>query len=188
MSDWDDLEGVTPRISSQDAERLLSGTSDVDETHELADVSAVLGALRQSAEPDELSGLDSVLAAFGAAVVTAQTVPSTQRTFPMIKKRLTGKSLAAIGVITLVSASAAAAAGVVPTPFSAPRASVAKSMHFASDDSTDETVAGNTTTTTDKVESDEATEVAAVDAADAADDARATPRVLTGNGRPRSGF
>ena len=127
MSDWDDLEGVTPRISSEDAERLLSGASGIDETHELADLSAVLGALREPAEPAELSGLDSVLDAFGAAVVTAQLDPSMQRTLPMTKKRLTGKSLAAIGVITLVSAGAAAAAGVVPTPFSAPRPSVASS-------------------------------------------------------------
>ena len=80
MSDWDDLEHVTPRISSEDAERLLSGTSSVDETDELADVSAVLGALRRSAEPDEFSGLDSALAAFGAAVVTAQTLPRLKDT------------------------------------------------------------------------------------------------------------
>jgi hypothetical protein len=166
MSDWDDLEPVTPRISSQDAERLLSGTSNVDETDELADVSAVLAALRQSAEPDELSGLDSVLAAFGAAVVTAQALPSTLRTFPMTKKRLTRKSLAAIVGITLVSAGAAAASGVVSTPFSAQRPSVASSMHFAPKDSTDETDADETTPATDKVESDDATEVAAADAAD----------------------
>ena len=163
MSDWDDLEPVTPRISSQDAERLLSGTSDVDETHELADVSAVLGALRQSAEPDELSGLDSVLAAFGAAVVTAQADPSTQRTFPMTKKRLTRKSLAAIVGITLVSAGAAAASGVVSTPFSAQRPSVASSMHFAPKDSTDETDADETTPATDEVDSDDATETDAKD-------------------------
>jgi|GEM_PF-5354175 len=169
MSDWDDLEPVTPRISGQDAERLLSGTSNVDASDELADVSAVLGALRQSAEPDELSGLDSVLAAFGAAAVTAQALPSTLRTFPMTKKRLTRKSLAAIVGITLVSAGAAAAGGVVSTPFSAQRPSVAKSMHFASDDQTDETDADETTPATDEVDSDDATEVAKAD--DSADDA-----------------
>jgi hypothetical protein len=168
MSDWDDLEPVTPEISSQDVERLLSGNSDVDETHELADVSAVLGALRQSAEPDELSGLDSALAAFGAAVVTAQALPSTLRTFPMTKKRLTRKSLAAIVGITLVSAGAAAAGGVVSTPFSAQRPSVAKSMHFASGDSTDETDADETTPATVEVAND-ATEVAKAD--ESADDA-----------------
>jgi hypothetical protein len=169
MSDWDDLERVTPRISSQDAERLLSGTPDVVENHELADVSAVLGALRQSAEPDELSGLDSALAAFGAAVVTAQALPSTLRTFPMTKKRLTRKSLAAIVGITLVSAGAAAAGGVVSTPFSAQRPSVAKSMHFASGESTDETDADETTAATEAVESDDATQVAKAD--ESADDA-----------------
>ncbi|MEY2522189.1 MAG: hypothetical protein QOJ66_754, partial [Ilumatobacteraceae bacterium] len=157
-------------ISSQDVERLLSGNSDVDETHELADVSAVLGALRQSAEPDELSGLDSALAAFGAAVVTAQALPSTLRTFPMTKKRLTRKSLAAIVGITLVSAGAAAAGGVVSTPFSAQRPSVAKSMHFASDDQTDETDANETTPATDEVDSHDATKVAKTDdATDATD-------------------
>ncbi|MEY2523925.1 MAG: hypothetical protein QOJ66_2490, partial [Ilumatobacteraceae bacterium] len=171
MSDWDDLQPVTPEISSQDVERLLSGNSDVDETHELADVSAVLGALRQSAEPDELSGLDSALAAFGAAVVTAQALPSTLRTFPMTTKRLTRKSLAAIVGITLVSAGAAAAGGVVSTPFSAQRPSVAKSMHFASGDSTDETDANETTPATDEVDSD-ANEVAKTDdATDATDNA-----------------
>jgi hypothetical protein len=172
MSESDDLEHVTPRISNEDAERLLSGPSSVHETDELADVSAVLGALRQSAEPDELSGLDSALAAFGAAVVTAQAPPSTLRTFPMTKKRLTRKSLAAIVGITLVSAGAAAAGGVVSTPFSAQRPSVAKSMHFASDDQTDETDADETTAVTDEVDSDDATEVAKTDEAtdDSADD------------------
>ena len=171
MSDWDDLEHVTPRISSEDAERLLSGTSSIDETDELADVGAVLGALRQSAEPDELSGLDSALAAFGAAVVTVQAPPSTLRTFPMTKKRLTRKSLAAIVGITLVSAGAAAAGGVVSTPFSAQRPSVAKSMHFASDDQTDETDADETTPATDEVDSDDATEVAKTDDATEATEA-----------------
>ena len=91
----------------------------------------------------------------------------------MTKKRLTRKSLAAIVGITLVSAGAAAAGGVVSTPFSAQRPSVAKSMHFASDDSTEETDADVTTTATNKVESDDATEVAKADdsADDAADDA-----------------
>ena len=51
MSDWDDLEGVTPRISNEDAERLLSGATGIDETHELADLSVVFGALRGPAEP-----------------------------------------------------------------------------------------------------------------------------------------
>jgi len=168
MSDWDDLEPVTPEISSQDVERLLSGTSGDYETHEFAEVSAVLGALRQSAEADELSGLDSVLAAFAATVVTADADSSTQRTFSMTKKRLTRKSLAAIVGITLVSAGAAAAGGVVSTPFSAQRPSVAKSMHFASDDAIDETDADETAPATDEVDSDDATEVAKTD--DATDD------------------
>ena len=170
MSDWDDLEGVTPRISSEEAERLLSGTAGIDGTHDLSDLSIVLGALRGPADAAEFSGLPSVLVAFGAADVTAHTDPSTSRTLPMTKRRLTRKSLAAIGVITLVSAGAAAAAGVVPTPFSAPRPSVAtsKSTDIDSDDSTDDTVAEDTvvdtTPTTDEVKDADTTEVAAADA------------------------
>ena len=119
MSDWDDLEGVTqPRISSDDAEHLVAGTfSGTDETHDLADLSAVFQALRLPAEPSELVGLDAAAAAFGAAVVTMQTDLSTARKQPMMKKLLTGKAIAAIGLVTFVSAGAAAAAGVVPTPF-----------------------------------------------------------------------
>ena len=162
MSDWDDLDGVTPRISSEDAERLLSGTAGIDETGDLGDVNAVLSALRQSAGPDELTGLDSVIGAFGAAVVTAQTDPSTQRTVPMMKKRLTGKTLAAIGVFTLVSAGAAAAAGVVPSPFSSSKPPAATSHGTEADDSTDESVAEDTavdtTPTTDEVETTAAAE------------------------------
>jgi hypothetical protein len=169
MSDWDDLEDVTPRISSEDAERLLSGTAGIDGIHDLSDLSTVLDALREPADATELSGLPAVLVAFGAADVTAHSDPSTPRTLPM-KKRLTRKSLAAIGVITLVSAGAAAAAGVVPTPFSASRPSVATSTHGDTDDSTDETIAEDTavdtTPTTDEVEADETTEVAQVDDAD----------------------
>ena len=164
MSGWDDLEGVTPRISHEDAERLLSGTPGIEETRELADLSAVLGALREPAEPAELAGLASVLVAFGASDVAEQTDPTTPRTLPMMKKRLTRKSLAAIGVIVLASAGAAAAAGVVPTPFSAPRPSVATSTH--GDDSTDDTVAEetalDTTPTTEQTEAAETTEVAEV--------------------------
>ena len=155
MSDWDDLEDVTPGISSEDAERLLSGASGIDQTRALADVSAVLGALRAPAEPTELAGLASVLAAFGAATVTVHTDPSTQRTIPMINKRLTRKALAAIGVVTLVSAGAAAAAGVVPTPFSSSKPPASISRDNDADDSTDETAdeveATETTPTTDEV-------------------------------------
>ncbi len=160
MTGWDDLEGVTPKISSQDAERLLLGTSGNDETDELAELSAVLGALRQPAEPDELSGLASVLVAFGVADVTTLASPSPSRTLPMMKKRLTRKSLAAIGVITLVSAGAAAAAGVVPTPFSAPRPSVATPGGRVADDSTKEDDAVDTTSTTEEID---ATEIDATD-------------------------
>ena len=141
MSDWDDLEDVTPRISSEDTERLLSGASGIDETRELADVGAVLGALRAAAEPSELAGLASVLTAFGAATVTVHDDPSTQRTIPMTRKRLTGKALAAIGVMTLVSAGAAAAAGVVPTPFSSSKPPALISRDNDADDSTADSIA-----------------------------------------------
>lgn len=137
MSDWDDLDGVAqPHISDDDAERLLSGSSGFDEPGDLADVSAVFRALRRPAETSELAGLQSALAAFGAAVST-QPDPSSARTRPMTKKRLTRKALATIGVVTFISAGAAAAAGVVPTPFSS---SSPKSDTTAATDSDDDTI------------------------------------------------
>ncbi len=160
MSNWDDLDDVTPRISNEDAERMLSGASGIDETHDLADLNAVLGALRGPAEAAELTGLQSVLVAFGAAAVTPIDL-STPRTRPMMKKLLTGKALAAIGVITLASAGAAAAAGVVPTPFSAPRPSVAKPVD--ADDQTDETVSDEASATPTTAEADETTEIDATE-------------------------
>lgn len=182
MSDWDDLDDVTPRISNEDAERLLSGTPGIDGDPALADLSAVVSALRGPAEPAELTGLHSALAAFGAAVVTAQSDPPTARTRPMIKKLLTGKALAAIGVVTLASAGAAAAAGVVPTPFST-KTPVATSS--ANDDSTDDTdldavldTAVDTTPTTDATDATDppppASASSAVAAADDAADADAS--------------
>ena len=88
----------------------------------------------------------------------------------MMKKLLTGKALAAIGVTTLASAGAAAAAGVVPTPFSAPRPSVAKPFDADADDQTDETVSDETSATPTTDEADETTETEATetDAAKAA--------------------
>ena len=174
MSGWDDLHGVTPpRISPEDAERLLSGTSGAHASHEFAEITAVFGALRGPAEPAELEGVHAALAAFGAAVVTTQLDPSTARTRPMIRKLLTGKAIATIGVVTLISAGAAAAAGVVPTPFSAPRPSVS-TEHKADD--TDETLADDTTSSSEvaTTESTEPTEVAAAKAAVAADAAETT--------------
>ena len=177
MSDWDDLEPVTPWISNEDAERLLSGTFHVDGTDDLADLNAVLGALRGAADPGELVGLQAALVAFGAAGVTTHD-PSTARTRPMMKKLLTGKALAAIGVITLASAGAAAAAGVVPTPFSAPRPSVATSSEHAADEASDEAAADTTTTTIDEI--DDAP--IAVDAAKSAADVAETTSSTDGRG------
>ena len=176
MSGWDDLHGVTPpRISPEDAERLLSGAPGADAIHDFAEINAVFDALRRPAEPAELQGLHSALVAFGAAVVTTQTDPSTARTRPMIRKLLTGKAIATIGVVTLISAGAAAAAGVVPTPFSASRPLATTSTeHEADDDSdtTDETLAG-VTTSSSEVSTTESTEVDAAKAA-AADAAETT--------------
>ena len=170
MSDWDDLDGVTPPISNEDAERLLTGTFGIGETPQRADLSSVIGALRAPGEPAELAGLPSVLAAFGAAVVTAHPDPSIQTTIPMRRKRLTGKTLAAIGVFTLVSAGAAAAAGVVPSPFSSSKPPAATSHDTDADDSTDESdaedTAVDTTPTTDEVEAVETTAAAETTEAD----------------------
>ena len=176
MSGWDDLDDVTPpRISPEDAERLLSGAPGADAIHDVAEISAVFDALRGPAEPAELQGLHSALVAFGAAVVTTQLDPSTARTRPMMRKILTGKAIATIGVVTLISAGAAAAAGVVPTPFSSSRPLAATSTEHKADDDTDETLAGDTTSSTE-VSTTESTEVDAADAASkvAADDAAET--------------
>lgn len=175
MNDWDDLEDVTPRISNDDAERLLSGTSRIDEPSDLVDISEILAALREPADPAELTGLHSALVAFRAAVVATEFDPSTARTRLMFRKRLTRKTLAAIGVVTLVSAGAAAAGGL--SPFSAPRPSVTKTTHAEADDSTDEIVVADAldSTTTTKVDDDAQDEAAETetDAAKAADDAAA---------------
>jgi len=121
MSDWDDLDGVAqPHISGEDAERLLSGASGADPSGDLADVDAVFQALRRPAEPNELAGLESALAAFGTAAVTTHQASPHARTRTMIKRKLTSKTVATIGVVTFISAGAAAAAGVVPSPFSSP--------------------------------------------------------------------
>jgi hypothetical protein len=157
---------VTTRISNEDVERLLSGAQTIDESQRLADVSSVLHALRTPAEPDELTGLDSALAAFSPAVVTTPFDLRTARTRPMKKKLLTGKVLAAVGAITLASAGAAAAAGVVPSPFSAPRPSITESTertddeatnHNATEDTAADTTLG-TTATTEETERTDATE------------------------------
>jgi len=163
MSESDDLHDVTPPISSDDAERLLSGASVVEETPELADVNSVLRALRAPAESTELAGLASAVSAFGGGDVSVHSDPSTPRTIPMIRKRLTRKTLAAIGVVTLVSAGAAAAAGGVPSPFSSskPPASTAKDLddeatEVATEEATDEVEVTEPTSTTDGVETTEA--------------------------------
>jgi hypothetical protein len=159
MSDSDDLEDVTPRISSEDSERLLAGAAGLDDAAATAEVSSVLRALRGPAAANELTGLASVLTAFGTTTVNVQNYPSTQRTIPMIKKRLTSKTLAAIGVVTLVSAGAAAAAGGVPTPFSSkPPASLSKDVDAddLTEETDDEVSVTEATTTTDEVETTEA--------------------------------
>ena len=169
MSDWDDLEGVTPpRISNEDAERLLSGTSGIDETRELADLSALLGALRGPAEPAELAGLHSALAGFGASVVTDLFDPPTARTRPMYKKLLTGKAIATIGVVTLLSAGAAAASGGVPSPF-ASSPSVATATPADADHDDDQMVVDDVSPVVDEDEDSDSLETETD--ADKADDA-----------------
>ncbi len=168
MSGWDDLYDVTPHISSDDAERLLAGASGLDMPDGLADLTAVLGALRGPAEPAELAGLPIALASFGTAVGTTYSDPSTARTRPMLRKLLSGKAIATIGMVTLVSAGAAAASGGVLTPFSSSKPSAATSTEVDDDnEQSDDTVAVNTTPTTDEI-----TEAATLSAAEAeADDA-----------------
>ena len=169
MSGSDDLQGVTPWISNDDAERLLSGTL-ADDADDLAPLNTVLNALRSPAESAELVGLESALVAFVASVVTAQPNSTTARTRPMIKKLLSGKALAAIGAVTLVSAGAAAASGdVVPPSLSSKPPAVVASTEVP-DESTDKPakIARDTTPTTEE------TDAAELSVADEATDADAT--------------
>jgi hypothetical protein len=96
----------------------------------------------------------------------------------MIKKRLTRKTLAAIGVMTLVSAGAAAAAGGVPSPFSAARPSVSPSNDTDSDESTeesaDDTAAPDTSAETTPTTDESTAAAAAVDADETADSTDST--------------
>ncbi len=186
MSDWDDLEDVTqPRISEEEADRLVTGTaSGSDEARDVADLSAVFQALRQPAEPAELAGLHAAVAAFGDAVVTTmQTVPSTARTRPMFKKLLTGKAIAAIGVVTLASAGAAAAAGVVPSPFETSKPSAAaRSTHDSDDDiAVDDTDVDTTAVDTTAVATSVVDDTPTTDAPDLADEAKAADSTDTNN-------
>jgi len=137
MSDQDDLDGVTPRLSDADFERLLSGAPPMDDSQRLADLDKVMNALRTPPEPSEFTGLDSALAAFSGTVVATQ-IDSMGRVQPMKKRLLTGKALAGVAAITFASAGVAAAAGVVPTPFSASRPSIAAPTKHDDDDATDE--------------------------------------------------
>lgn len=171
MSDWDDLEGVAqPHISDDDAERLLSGASGFDEPGDLADVSAVFRSLRRPAETSELAGLQSAIAAFGTAAVTTQTEPSIARTRPM-KKRLTRKALATIGVVTFISAGAAAAAGVVPSPFSSSSPTIDTT---ASTDSLGDTIVTDSVADTTPATDAAALATDAADSRDSSDSSDAT--------------
>ena len=173
MSGSDDLHRVTPRISDEDAERLLSGAPAMDDSAQVADLSSHLHALRSPADSSELTGLSTALGAYTAAVVTARPDSPTRRTSSMKKKRLTAKALATVAAVTFVSAGAAAAAGVVPTPFSAPRPSVTDSTDATDDDATEDTAADTTAVTTAASPETEATEATeATDPAEA-DDAEA---------------
>jgi len=91
----------------------------------------------------------------------------------MLKKRLTRKTLVAIGAVTLVSAGAAAAAGGVPSPFASPRAFVATSKDTDADETTegatDETAAPETSLDTTPSTDEATTAPAAAEADDAAD-------------------
>jgi hypothetical protein len=68
-----------------------------------------------------LGGLDHAVATFAAGGPPIHITNVSPLTRPSIHRMLTGKALFTIGVVTLVSAGAAAAAGVVPTPFSPSR-------------------------------------------------------------------
>jgi hypothetical protein len=185
MSDSDDLHDVTqPPISEELAEQLLSGsTIGVGSTPSAAQLGDLFAAVRAPGDPSELNNMDTVVSAFQGAVVTSAAGQTTARTRPMIKKLLTGKALATLGAITLVSAGAAAAAtGTVPSPFSSDKAkevtaehvpekafdAVGKHADGTDDDADESTEATETTEAAD--ESTEATEATTEDATEATTD------------------
>jgi hypothetical protein len=131
MSDYDDLYDVTNTpITDELAERLLSGSTLEHEAASVAGLDAVFHSLRAPADHTELSGMEAAVTAFRGAVVTPIAGASSARTRPMLKKLLTTKAVATIGVVTLVSAGAAAAAtGTVPSPFASDRAREVTSQH-----------------------------------------------------------
>ena len=188
MSDSDDLYDVTqPPISEELAEQLLSGSNHgVGSTPSASQLGALFAAVRAPADPSELDNMDAIVSVFQGAVVTTAAGQSTARTRPMIKKLLTGKALATLGAITLVSAGAAAAAtGTVPSPFSSDKAKEVTAEHVPekafdavgkhadgtdddADEATDTTEAADEST--EPTEATEATEAKVDDETDATDD------------------
>ena len=172
MTRPDDLFNVTqPPISEELAEQLLSGSNPgVGSTPAAAQLGALFAAVRAPGDPSELDNMDAIVSVFQGAVVTT-AAGQTARTRPMIRKLLTGKALAALGAITLVSAGAAAAASeTVPSAFSSDKAKEVTAEHVP-DKALDAVAMQSDGTDDDSTEATETTEAAKAKADKVADDA-----------------
>ncbi|HEY0518836.1 MAG TPA: hypothetical protein VGC84_05030 [Ilumatobacteraceae bacterium] len=137
-----------PPLSPEEAERLISAIG-AEHTEHVAGLNAVLAALRSPGDGSELGGAEAALSAFTTAAAPSIVRASSPLTRPSIHKLLTARTLATIGVLTLVSAGAAAAAGGLPMPFapSRPSASATTEVIESTDDETEATEVTETTVT-----------------------------------------
>src|SRR5262245_56105235 len=105
MSDFDDLPDVTqPPIPDETAEQLLRGAWSGHESNpDLSPLDNLFHAARAPGEADELASLGATVSAFSHAVGPPLVSPQIARKSPMIKKLLTAKTAAALGVIAFAS-------------------------------------------------------------------------------------
>jgi hypothetical protein len=116
MTRPDDTEDVLHDfISGDDDDRLLAGQADIQD-EELAPLASLFVALREPARVNEAAGTKVLVAQMARAVREGGSLTTQARRKPMMAQLLTGK-VAAVAVLSLFSASAAAAAtGNLPDP------------------------------------------------------------------------
>ena len=116
MTRPDDTEDVLHDfISGDDDDRLLAGQADIQDG-ELAPLASLFAALREPVRVNEAAGTKILVAQMAKVVREGGSLTTSTSRKPMIARRLTGK-VAAVAVLSLFSASAAAAAtGNLPDP------------------------------------------------------------------------
>jgi hypothetical protein len=116
MTRPDDTEDVLHDfISGDDDDRLLAGQADIQD-EELAPLASLFVALREPARVNEAEGTKVLVAQMARAVREGGSLTTQAKRKPMMAQLLTGK-VAAVAVLSLFSASAAAAAtGNLPDP------------------------------------------------------------------------